>query len=66
MNNLKVTTADLLGIIGRQTVEIELMKVQIEHLQTLVQSEQTRADEAQLLAKRQNGAEKKQAMQAPT
>lgn len=61
---------DMLMIIGRQTLEIELIRRQLEQMKTLAQSEQKRANEAQLLAKQlynqQNGAEKKQAIQTPT
>ncbi len=66
----QVTTQELFEIIGRQRVEIELMGKEIEQLKALAQSEQKRAIEAQLLAKRlyhqQNGVEKKQIVQIPT
>ncbi len=73
MNQININ--DMFQIIGRQTVEIELIRKQLEQMKTLAQSEQNRAnearvvaDEAQLLAKRlyhqQNGAEK--AVQTPT
>ncbi|KKM90974.1 hypothetical protein LCGC14_1233260 [marine sediment metagenome] len=52
MNNRQVTTQDLLQIIGRQRVEIELMTRQLEQMQSLAQSEQNRANEAQEVAKK--------------
>ena len=68
MNQIDIN--DMFRIIGRQTVEIDLIRKQLEQMKTLALSEQNRANEAQLLAKRlyhqQNGAEKKQAVQTPT
>ena len=68
--NRQVTTQDLFEIIGRQRVEIELMTRELEKMQTLVQHEQNRANEAQLLAKRlyhqQNGAVPEEVEQIPT
>ena len=61
---------DINDIIGRQRVEIELMTRELERMKTLAQSEQNRANEAQLLAKRlyhqQNGAVPEEVEQIPT
>ncbi len=68
MNQIDIN--DMFRIIGRQRVEIELMTRELERMKTLAQSEQNRANEAQLLAKRlyhqQNGAVPEEVEQIPT
>ena len=63
MNNQQITASDLFPLIGRQTIEINLLREKIEQLQAMLQQAQNGIIEAQEVAKKLHHQIQKSAME---